>query len=136
MALMQYIRRIIVNWLNLNQSFIDAWNDCEDRLRERHKRLELQFDQKLSELSAKYSLDVVTADAAMAVALQTYKREQQAEFDHRIGLVLDAAITAAEKISRQVAASGDEALKEYVDSCFNALLGITEPATITEIGSD
>ena len=135
MRLTQYIKRLIVKWLGIDRRFSDAWTDSERRLEERLQRQAARFDQELSGLSAKYALECVTADAAMAVALQTHKVELQAEYDRRTGLVLDAAITAAEKIARAISDSGDASLKEYVDSCFNTLLGI-DPEANTYIGSE
>ena len=63
-----------------------------------------------------------TEDFEFAIELQEgrYRAElaaQKAEFESRSGVLLEASITASEKIARMVASQGDKNLKEYVDSC-------------------
>jgi len=53
-------------------------------------------------------------------------KAQKKEFEDRIGLVLEASMTAADKIARAVAERGDTNLKEYIDSCFDAVQQATQ----------
>jgi hypothetical protein len=55
-------------------------------------------------------------ETALSDERTAYRAELKQEFDSRIGVVLEASITASERIARVIARRGDDHLKEYVDS--------------------
>ena len=80
-----------------------AWLGIEEII---SLKLESQADWFRAHLEAHQ----VAFDKALAL--------QKAEFDSRVGAILDASMTASEKIAKLVAERGDNNLKSYVDSCF------------------
>lgn len=63
-------------------------------------------------------------DAALATQQEEFNRALasiRADLESRSGVVLEASIDAADKISRIVSSQGDSNLKEYIDSCFTTV---------------
>jgi hypothetical protein len=58
----------------------------------------------------------------METAFKEALASQNTEFEIRLGVILDASLTAAEKIAKMVASQGDGALKDYVDGCLNVYI--------------
>lgn len=73
-------------------------------------QLEADFQRKL----AQQRVDL-TVEFASKLA------DHVTESEKRMGLVLDASMTAAEKISKVVAERGDVNLKLYIDACFESV---------------
>lgn len=67
--------------------------------------------------------------AALVDALQAARTDMREEYVQRLGLMMDASITASERIAKMVASQGDSNLKEYIDGVFSAF-EVTAPMEI------
>lgn len=79
----------------------------------------LGIEQLLSAERAAFTESLTRQRDDFDGALSAVTAQLKADFESRSALVLEAAITASEKISRMVSMQGDSNLKEYVDSCLD-----------------
>jgi hypothetical protein len=102
-------KQFILRWLGIDKALDEQQAACE-------KSLAMQREQFITALTAQR--DTYTAGLSAL----------RAELESRSAVVLEASITASEKIARMVASQGDNNLKEYVDSC---LVVFQEPVSET-----
>jgi hypothetical protein len=91
------IKERILHWLDTPTRGA-VCNDIEIQIVMERRAITEGFDKKLAEIEARHKADI----------------------ESRAGLVLEAAMSAADKIARAVAQRGDSNLKEYVDAQLEA----------------
>ena|SRR5579859_6273668 len=112
---------LLINAMTIKQHIL-RWLGFPALIEAHTEEFSVRLNSQRQGFQKQFKLELEQALAEQRTAL---KAELKHEFDTRIGCVLEASITASEKIARMVASQGDSNLKDYIDGCLTVFENVT-----------